>query len=416
MDVDDMIELKLVHEIHTSGRKAFRTCRRSWDYTFRQQYYPKLTAKPLEFGSAYHKAMEVYYNPETWDWDREVVAGMAILAFVKMCEEQKASAVDSSGHLYLENEQEEDYAERVELGKGMLTYYFTSVAPKIDKGWTPVKVEIGFMVPIANPDTGADVIWCRCPNCWAKWKTKNPDVVGDGFIEIDILDKMPDELIWPGLPVVYAGRLDMLAVDENGNYWIFDWKTAAQLSQRTDFLYLDDQIGSYNWALMKLGVNVKGFVYHEQRKSFPQPPKQNASRRLGRLFTVSKSEPLEYELYLATIKEQDTKAWQDGLYDDMLRYLQDDNVAYYARYQIAKSVPELVEIETNIGKEALDMIDPNLRVYPSPSRFGCSWCAYQSPCMEQNAQGDYRYALDTMFEQREHYYIRNDPSTEKSPR
>lgn len=414
MDVNELIELKLVHEIHTSGRKAFRTCRRSWDYTFRQQYYPKLTAKPLEFGSAYHKAMEVYYNPETWDYDKEILAAMAITAFVKMCEDQKAAAIETSGHLYLENEQEEDYAERVELGIGMLKYYFGTVAPKIDKGWTPVKVEISFMVPVANPETGEEYIWCKCDNCWAKWVSKNPDIVADGLHEV--IDQTGKHLGWQGLPVVYAGRLDMLAIDENGNYWIFDWKTAAQLSQRTDFLYLDDQIGSYNWALVKLGVNVKGFVYHEQRKAFPQSPKQNKSRRMGRLFTISKSEPLDYESYLAAIMEHDKAAYEEGLYDEMLLYLQNDNVEYYARYQIAKSIPELVEIEKNIGQEALDMIDPNLRVYPSPSRFGCSWCAYQSPCMEQNAQGDYRYALDTMFEQREHYYIRNDPSTEKSAR
>jgi hypothetical protein len=57
---------ELCHEIHTSERKSFRACRRRWDWLFRGHYYPVETAKPLEFGIAYHKAMEVWYNPDTW--------------------------------------------------------------------------------------------------------------------------------------------------------------------------------------------------------------------------------------------------------------------------------------------------------------------------------------------------------------
>lgn len=396
MDVDTLISQKLVHEIHTSERKSFRACRRRWDWLFRESYYPKTTAKPLEFGVAFHKAMETFYNPVTWTWDREVIAQQAILDFVAVCEEQKAKAIENSGHLYLENEQEDDYAERVELGKGMLTYFFTKVAPYEDKGWTPVKVELGFMIPIPNPETGEDLIWCACSNCVEKWTKQYGTPPQD----------------WQGLPVVYAGRLDVLAQDANGNYWIIDWKTAAAIRDDKEFLYLDDQIGSYVWALIRLGLPVKGFIYHEQRKAFPIEPKENKSRRLGRLFSVSKSEPYEYNLYLATIKERDKDAYEAGLYDEMLEYLRNEGSTFFSRTQVAKSQDEIDEIERNIGYEALDMIDTNIRIYPSPGRFGCNFCAFRQPCMEKNAKGDYQYALDTMFEQREHYYVRQDASTE----
>ena len=404
--IDDYIDAKLVHEIHTSERRSFKACRRRWDWLFRDGYYPITTAKPLEFGVAYHRAMEVYYDPATWTWDREVVAANAILAFVQKCEKQKAEAIQATGHLYLEGEQEEDYAERVELGKGMLKYYFENVAPKEDKGWRPVFVEVGFMVPIHDPEERSTWIWCTCTNCFKKWN----DYLSDEDIDITPAKWMS---MWRGLPVVYAGRIDMLAVDKQGNYYIFDWKTARNVADRYEFLYLDDQIGSYVWALKRiLELNIKGFVYHEQRKGYPQAPKMNKQRRLGCLFSVAKNQDVDYDTYLETVKTHDREAYELGHYDEMLEYLRNEGIVYFARHQIIKTEVELDEIEKNIGYEALDMVDPGLRIYPSAGRFGCSFCAFQQPCMEKNGGGDYQYALNEFFEVREPYYIRNDPSTE----
>lgn len=412
-DVNWYIERKLVMEIHTSERKSFRACRRRWDWIFRNSYYPHVTAKPLEFGVAYHKGMEIYYNPDTWNLPGEVKQNLAILAFIKECENQRKVALEEQGNFFLDPQIEEDYNQRVELGKGMMEYYFAKVAPKEDIGWKPVKVEIAFMVPIKNPDTGEDVIWCKCIECFIKWDAwmikKNPLYAeGKKFDENGILQ----DVGFDGLPVVYAGRLDMLAEDKYGNYWIFDWKTAAALSDNKEFLYLDDQVGSYPWALRKLNLPIRGFVYHEQRKGFPVPPKENKSRRLGCLFSVAKTQDVDYETYLRTVSTQDTEAWAAGHYDAMLTFLKEEGIVYYTRTQIPKTDNELAEIEINIGNEAMDMINPNVRVYPASSKFGCRNCAFQVPCLEKNNRGDFEYALDTMFEKREHYYVRAEASTE----
>lgn len=423
MEIQDYIDLKLVHEIHTSERKSFKACRRRWDWLFNQSYYPKVTAKPLEFGVAYHKAMEVYYEPTTWKWDREVIAAKAEMEFVKTCEEQKKNAL-LNNYQYLDEDQEKDYEERVELGRGMLRYYFTRIAPIEDKGWTPVKVEIGFMIAIPNPETGEEAIWCQCDNCWDKYAKQQEQLAeaasnkareeGKTITMQPVYVSREQALRngWPGLPVVYAGRLDVLAEDENGHYWIIDWKTAATIRDDHEFLYLDDQIGSYCWALTRIGLPIKGFVYHEQRKAFPLPPKKNKTRRLGCIFSVSKSEPVEYDMYVETIKREDADAYAQGHYDTYLTWLREEGPKFFARYQIAKTQAEIDEIERNIGYEALDMIDPKLRIYPSAGRFGCSFCAFRQPCLEKNNQGDYQYALDTLFERREHYYVRQEASTE----
>lgn len=406
MDVNEMINARLVHEIHTSERKSFRGCRRRWNWIFRENRYPVLTAKPLEFGVAYHEAMEKYYDPQFWDADREVMANFAIQTFIKKCEEQRATFLSQTNVQYLEEEVQADYDERVELGRGMLKYYFEQVAPVLDKGWKPVKVEIEFFVPIANPETGDPYIMCTCKLCFDKWCAYM------GNESSEKAWRTAKDYSWPGLPVVLAGRLDMLAEDENGNYWIFDWKTAARITENYEFLFLDDQVGSYPWALWKLGLNVRGFIYHEQKKAFPHRPEKNKVRRLGRIFSVNKNQDVSYDSYLQAITEEDAEAYAAGAYDDFLTFLKEEGPQFYFRHQIHKSPAELVEIERNLGYEALDMIDPTLRVYPSPGRFSCNTCAFLEPCREQNAQGDYQYLLNTLFEQREHYYLRKEASTE----
>jgi PD-(D/E)XK nuclease superfamily len=426
VDVNDMIDAKLVHEIHTSERRSFRACRRRWDWLFRNNLYPKTTAKPLEFGVAYHKAMEAYYNPDTWHFPRPVSAAYAMQVFAEKCEQQKREALLATGQTDLDPEVEADYKERVELGLGMLRYYFNDVAPAIDEHWTPVKVEVSFMVPILHPKT-SEQLWCRCDLCWKKWYDyqeakatqlsmaknvvrKPGEFVANTMVSIGPLFPPSD---WPGLPVVYAGRLDVLARDENGDLWIIDWKTARQIPDDHSFLDLDDQIGSYVWALNRLGIPVRGFVYHEQRKAFPQPPKENKQRRLGCKFSVAKNQSIDYATYLATVMQHDHEAWVYGYYNEILEYLQGEGaIEYYHREQIHKTPEELEEIGINIGLEALDMIDPYLRIYPSAGRFSCTTCAFRQPCMEKNRRGDYQYFLDTMFDVRVPYYVREEPSTE----
>src|ERR1035437_1447871 len=127
MEVAEYLGQKLFHEVHTSERKAFKNCRRKWEWTFRDKYYPLTTAKPLEFGTAFHKGMETYYDPATWDQDRTIISAEAIMAFIAKCEEQKKKAIEVANDIELQPDQEIDYAERVELGKGMLNYYFNEV-------------------------------------------------------------------------------------------------------------------------------------------------------------------------------------------------------------------------------------------------------------------------------------------------
>lgn len=374
-----------VHEIHTSERRSFRACRRRWHWLFMENYYPTMTAKPLDFGTAYHKAMEVFYEPKSWDWDAEVRAQLAIKAFVdKTNDQRKVFLKNMPEGQYMDSEVQEDFDERVELGKGMIRYHLERVSPREDGHWKPVRVEIAFQVPIMHPVTG-EPLTCSHPTC------RHP----------------------AGAPVVYAGRMDALGQDIHGDYWVIDWKTARTLTTNEEFLQLDDQVGSYPWACRELGLDVRGFIYHEMRKGYPQPPTRNKVQRLGCWFSKNKQQTTSYEMYLETVKAEDTEAYEAGRYDDMLEWLQNEGATlYYQRFQIMKSDYELDQIGINIGWEALEMIDPSLSIYPSAGRFSCTTCAFRQPCLGKNMGEDYVYTLNTLFERREHYYVREEASTE----
>jgi hypothetical protein len=348
-----------------------------------QNYYPLMTAKPLDFGVAYHEAMEVFYRPETWTFDPEVRAELAIKAFVDKTNKQREKFLQFKDQSILDSEVQQDFDERIQLGKGMIRYHLERVSPREDKHWRPVRVELPFQVPILHPETG-QALQCFNERC------RHP----------------------AGAPVVYAGRIDALGEDENGDYWVIDWKTARSLAASDEWLTLDDQIGSYVWACKVLGLPVRGFIYHEMRKAFPEPPPKNKVQRLGCWFSKNKQMATTYEMYLETVKEEDPEAYEAGLYDGFLEFLRNEGSPFYQRFQVHKSDAELEEIARNIGYEALDMIDPDLRIYPSPGRFSCTTCAFRTPCIGKFQQEDYQYALDTLFERKEHYYVREEPSTD----
>lgn len=411
--VNMLISKNLVHSIHTSERRSFRGCRRRWNWIFNDRYYPTVTPKPLEFGVAFHKGMEVLYDPMTWN-DKETAAALAQAAFIKTTKEQYQSYLKlNKGNI--DPEMKADYDERVLLGISMLKYYTKYVIPVQDNNFKPVKVEIEFEVPIKDP--GGQYVWCKCLRCWNKWKV---------YVDQHNLTVAEEQKIahaggftddWHGLPVTYGGRIDALMEDELGRYWVFDWKTAARMSgvepgSPDDYMLLDDQITSYCWALDQLGIAVAGFVYAEIKKAKAEEPEPNKTQRLGRWYSVNKQQNTTYEMYLDTVKTGDPTAYAQGLYDEFLQYLKDSGNRFHLRHQIHRNSIELKNAGLNIWLEARDITDPQLRIYPSAGRFSCNGCAFREPCLGMNRGEDYLYTLNTMFEKRERAYYEKEASTD----
>lgn len=418
--VNDYIDAGLTHPVHTSERRSFRGCRRRWDWISRQFYYPKVTPRPLEFGVAFHAAMEKYYesylglfvNP-----DPAASLAVALAEFKKVVRQQREKYILLNGGI--DEVMDEDYKDRVQLGLGMLKHYFSRVAPVTDKGMKPLKVEIKFEVPIVNPYTGKQDLWCKCDWCWRRYLQHM--VAHDGKEGYE--QPIPGYSVWKGLPVTYGGRLDILWQDELGRLWIGDWKTAMRLSgleTNDEYLELDDQITSYIWALRYIGIPVVGFIYAEIKKAVPEEPEPLKVIRLGRRFSVSKNINTTLELYKATVMENDPGAYEMGRYDDFLEYLQENAPVFHMHHLVDRNQDQCDNAGKNIWMEAKEMTNQDLNIYPSPGRFHCkgmstfSGCAFFDACVGKERGEDYQYTLDTMFEKlTKHYWEDAEPTTDK---
>jgi hypothetical protein len=176
---------------------------------------------------------------------------------------------------------------------------------------------------------------------------------------------------------------------------------------------VEDQITRYCWALWLLGINIRGFIYHEQKKAVPEEPTMNKNQRLGRWFSVSKSMDTDVDTYLRTVMEQDTAAYEAGLYDEFMYYLETEGGRFYARKKVERNEHELREAGFNVYQEAMDILHSTWR-YPNSGRFTCQSCAFLQPCLGRNRGDDYQYTLSSMYEKRiRHYYEEAEPSTDK---
>jgi hypothetical protein len=394
-------------------------------------YYPKLTAKPLEFGIAYHRAMQVLYDPVNRPdrEDTEAAYALARVAFKQTCEEQRKTFISSFPERYT-SEVDTDYAERVELGLGMLEFWRREVMPRYDHNFVPIKVEIPFEVAIGD-------LWCKCDICWMRWRGSDHGVQHHDKWQVELTQAYVDDgydaevarpyatsddyyrkLAWGGLPVTYGGRIDMLAQDTNGDYWIVDWKTTSRMTNAEpdvadEFMLLDDQITSYCWAMSVIGIPVKGFIYVEIKKGFPQEPEPNKVQRLGRWFSVNKQQVTTYEIYRRTVEENDPAAYGSGLYDEFLDWLKANATleSFVHRHQITRTPTELKNAGINIMHEAREIIDLTMPLYPSPGRYGCNFCAFREPCVAKNRGEDFEYTLESLFEKRNRHYWETAPST-----
>lgn len=351
--------------VHTSDRIAYKRCRRSWNYSskLRMNLAPLAIQAPLDLGTGVHKGLETYYDPKTWSWTkkddprREVLLHSCISAFK---DSMRAAKSRYNAVKDFTEEQDQEFVELVALGIGMLWNYF-DYALTVDK-FTPIHVEVGFEVPIPN---------------------------------------LPSSIVPVGTEAVYRGRIDLLVRDQWGEYWIVDHKTTARWTS-TDFLELDEQCGSYAWALQEiLGIRIAGVIYNELYKAVPAPPEKLSRQYKGRWFSTNKTAPTTYGLYYKTLIDEYGAI--PAIYEEHLEYLQSVPVDFFRRTAIHRSPKELSNLGKQIALEAAEMLDPNISIYPNPSRYGCSFCAFRTPCIAQNDGSDVEYILKDNYTQSTHH-------------
>jgi hypothetical protein len=360
--------------IHTSDRKKFKGCRREWDFSsvIRQSYRPARLARPLSFGTSIHKGLETLYHPDTWEMVKNggapaaAVYTASLQAFRDQQLWSKQVYLKQTKQDFLPEQFQVEYDEDMKLGEGMLRNYFKW--HRREDQFIPVAVELDFEVPL---------------------------------FEIPGIDE--DFL------VVYRGRIDVLVRDLDGGFWIMDHKTNARWDDRFGFLELDEQCGSYCWALqVMLGIKIEGVIYSELYKGAPEPPERLTRPYKGRNFSTNKQQNTTYHLFIETLKAQGEPL---SPYADYINFLKAEGKTYFRREQIHRSQTELKNLGLQIADEAHDMLE-SPKIYPNPGKYTCDWCSYRQPCIATNDGSDVQFILDTNYiKVKGHYGANERPST-----
>jgi len=348
-----------------------------WSWAYKEHYAPIEGIKALQFGIAFHEAMQAFYEPSRWFTTTPQEKYDVALCVLQTCiSEQRLEFLEQTGQLNMVSPaMGDDYKERVELAKRMLHHYAFKIHPVHDTWFKPIRVEIPFRVPLYDPHDLTEVIYCdNSPHCGQEHP--NPS------------------------PLTLDGRVDMIVEDlVNGGMLAWDHKSAKDLMQNDNYLQWDDQVGSYVAALsLMLKLDIKGFVYSEIRKAAPSPPSKLTKKYKGKLFSTDKRSLTEYDMALRTFQMEDPVGYSMGVYDEYLEHLQSNEAPrYFKRVTVFQSPQKLANIMRICSNEALDMVNPRTRIYPEPARTICNWCDFRVPCLGKLEGEDYQYTLNSLY-------------------
>lgn len=365
--------------IRTSDRAEFKTCRQRWDFTskIRMNYEPLRPKDYLEFGTAWHVAMEVWYEPG--DGYQTPARERAAQAAFKQTTNDQQRTLEEFG--YGGPDLDIEFDKRLALGKGMLNYYFGWA--RINDDFEPVTVEHEFEVPIET-DSG-----------WQYYYNTRENRIDGPFSE-----RWHDYL----LPVVYQGRIDGLVRDFAGNYWLLEHKTAERESG-TYWLQMDSQVGSYIYVFQRLlDRPIKGCIYTRAYKRFPQPPKvltdgsiscDKRQQTTASLFVEAVEQAHSFRPAAETIADTEK-------YLNYHQFLTNPDVApkFVERFQPTRNPRQIEGIGQQIAMEAQDMLNDPF-IYTNVTPINCNNCAFKGPCLTKQDGGDWEYHLASEYRKRD---------------
>ena len=356
-DVESPVQSRQrIATIRTSDRISFRRCRRRWGWNshLRGNLGPKQNPAPLWMGSGFHFALEDCHGAKLFDHP-----AAAFLAYRKATERAARGDV---------NRLPADINELTTLAIRMLEYYWDEWLISRD----PLNTFVFGGVPQVEVNFRVELPW---------------DQGKYGY------DR-----------VVYSGTLDRVAVDDNGELWIVEYKTAKAI--QTLHYSNDSQISTYVWAgNLIYGRPIAGVIYQQHRKDIPKEPKILANGRLStdkrqlithrslrrmmiNMFGDTKKAPRDYIDHLNWL------ATQEDMNSD--KFIRRDFIRRNAHQQQAEAVKILMEVE--------DMLNPDLNLYPNPDRTCQYMCPFNGACVSLDDGSDWEYEMSILMAKRDEGY------------
>jgi hypothetical protein len=398
--------------VRTSGRRVFRRCLRKWGFqsSMRMNLQRKGTEQNINFwfGTGIHFAMEDYFGYNRFG--DPVRAFQAYYAAFPAYDRPEGA----DEHYYLGIgmlEYFKEWYKRHNVSYGFETVWLDESGNEVAPG-TPGAhplVEESFML-----DLGLRV-WVREDLEQIVFKDDDAlhAAVAKGLVRHDtkqneyyLLELDPvsgiREVHLVRVPIYYHGTLDRVVRDRYGRWWIMDWKTAKGAD--TNKLETDDQISAYMWAAEQwFRRPIHGFVYVQLTKEVAKPPKRLANGQLS----VDKKQKTTYSLYRkALIEEYGEVRRAPKKMIDFLNWLASEETPEGDRFirwdMVTRTREQKISTYHHIMAEVKMMIDPDLYLFPNPTR-DCIWdCPFRDAClmMDKGQKDQARKWLEEYFEPR----------------
>ncbi len=325
------------YRVSAQERAAFKRCRRQWDFgSFNRQRLQPIDPEPIDLNQAIRDALAVYYYPGMWDWQSSIVLPLVRKAFMRSIAAAPPSA---------------DRMQALDLGTELLERYF-EWAPSVDD-FGPLKIETD--VEVVVPDI------------------REPD---RGLLS-------PDRQ-----RVLYTERVAMVGADVDDEYWVVLHQVVPGW-QDLESLLLDEAAIAACWAWEQtyLGMDVAGTIHNEMLASPPDAlgtaPTETRTGRPGR-GGYSQNEPSGGGRMLPQAERPDRLEPRPVTGQPVNQEI----AGPLRRTKIRRSREEIDTAARQIGTELLDMLDPDLRLYPTPSPRHCPCCSFLAPCLAMTQGAD----------------------------
>ncbi|MGH3620515.1 MAG: hypothetical protein ACRDQ5_01820 [Sciscionella sp.] len=330
------------YHIWASERATFKRCRRQWDLGSpnRRDLEP-VDASPTDpLPDAIKDALAVYYYPGMWDWQSTIVLPLVYKALRRS----------------LSDVGREDL---IGVAEEVLEQYVVH-ASKVDD-FSPIKIDHDVYGILPDPNDPSS-----------------------GLVTAD------------GQRVLYADRVDLLAVDSNDNYWVILHQLVDKWQDLDAMLLDEDAVAAcWTWEQSYVGVHLTGTIHNEVRP-VPVPAGRRRNVELPLRRGLAQNEPSGGGRSIGQHRRLFGRQLESATTDRV----EQQETGIVRRTKISRTREEIEGMGRQIGLEALEMVDSRLALYPNPTRANCTQCPFVAPCLTMKEGADVAELLASGYRQR----------------
>lgn len=345
----------------------------NWRSPIRQNLVPTgQNISALWFGTGIHFALEDWHGDRRWG-------------------DSTTAAFNAYVDAFRQSELPEDFEELYVLGLNMLEYYMLNWEPHHFKNFRTASTHDIMEAQLKlGGDTFLDEQRVMSPhdrplvevNCVIPLQRIF-------FDDVDYSSQVHDR------PVEYSMTFDRVVIDEYHRFWIVDYKTAARFD--TGKLETDPQASAYTWGAQEyFGIPFEGVIWIQLLKVSPEGPRLLVNGE----FSQAQNQRTTYRMYKQALERHFGGVPQR--YVEHLNNLASQETEHgdkFIRYDKIRRNEHFVRMETwKIREELKDMLNPNLPLYPNPTR-DCQWdCPFRSVCLSFDDGSDWEWLLENNYE------------------